>query len=161
MAVLVSIRCACGSTDGFRIDSDTGKCWDCGVVCARVAAFPHVGGKMWNNGDGDNGGRYIKQAGRSFHSEREMQAWADASGLDIVSSKDSAWTSIREDNRQENDKDAQKQGYSDAEARSADIKVNGKDMVANNRQKKIDAYHEEHGEEGRETVEGETFGALS
>ena len=160
MAVSTKINCGCGGDLGYRVDATTAECWDCNEIVERVQAFPNIGGRMWNNGDGDSGGRYIKQAGRSFHSEREMHAWADAEGLDIVSATDSAWTSIRDTNRNENDKDAQKQGYTDAASRSADIAANGKDMLANNRQKKIDAYHDENGTEGRETVEGTTFGAL-
>lgn len=114
---------------------------------------------MWNKGDGDSGGIFIKQAGRSFHSESEMMTWADDHGLEAVAPDSDRWKNIKYHNRNEADKDAKRDGFSSAKERSDLIKYNKRDMLARSRQKKIDAYHDEHGSDGKQTVE-QAFGDL-
>lgn len=114
---------------------------------------------MWNQGDGDNGGIYVKQAGRRFHSEREMMSWADANGFEAVSPTSDRWKGIKDNNRNQADVDAKRDGFSNAKERADLIKNNKRDMLARSRQLQIDKHHEEHGSEGKQTVE-EAFGEL-
>lgn len=161
MAVLTKIHCGCGSKDGWRIDEDTAECWECARTCYRVHRMPAQMGRFFMKGDGDNGGVYHPQAGRRFHSEREMAAWADANGFEMVSPTSSTWQGIKDRNRNEADKDARRDGWSSAEERAATIRDKSKqrDLIAHNRQKQIDEHHEEHGSEGKVTVE-QAFGDL-
>lgn len=121
--------------------------------------MPRMMGRMFMNGDGDSGGFYSRQLGRRFHSEKEMIAYAESQGLVPVSGNDKAWTDIKENNREANDVEAQARGFRDSEHQAADIKKHSRDYLATARQKKIDAHHEVHGNEGRQTIE-EAFGDL-
>jgi hypothetical protein len=162
MAVLTKIaRCVCGSLDGWRIDEDTAECWECARTCYRVHRMPAQMGRFFMRGDGDNGGVYHPQAGRRFHSEKEMAAWADANGFEMVSPTSSTWQGIKDRNRNEADKDAKRDGWRSADERAEAIRDKSKqrDIVAANRQKKIDQHHEEHGSEDKATIE-EAFGDL-
>lgn len=156
MAVLTKIaRCECGSLDGWRIDEDTAECWECARVCQRQHLMPAQMGRFFMRGDGDNGGVYHPQAGRRFHSEKEMMAWASDNGFEAVSPNSDAWKGMRDRNRNEADKDARRDGWRNAEERAATIRDKSKqrDLINANKQKQIDAYHDEHGSEGRRDVE--------
>lgn len=153
MPVLTKITCECGSTDGWRIDEDTAECWECGQTARRVLKMPAMLGRFFMRGDGDNGGVYHPQAGRRFHSMKEMEQWAEANDLEMVSPSDSKWRGIRDRNREEADKDAKRDGWSSAEERATAIRENKRDIVAANRQRQIDKYHDEHGNEGKQSLE--------
>ena len=159
MPVIVKIECECGGADGYRIDSDTATCWDCDKLNERILTAPNIGGKMWNNGDGDSGGIYVKQAGQRFHSEKEMVAWADSNDLEMVAPDSQRWRGIKDHNKDQADADARRDGFSTAKERSDLIKNNKKDMLARARQIKMDKYHDEHGSEDKKTLE-DAFGSL-
>lgn len=159
MAVLTKISCKCGSSDGWRIDEDTAACWDCDTICTRIQRMPAMGGRSFMKGDGDSGGVYVKQLGRRFHSEKEMLNYASAMGLEPVAPNSDRWKGIKYTNRNEADKDAKRDGFSSAKERADLIRNNKRDMVARSRQKKIDKYHDEHGSDGKQTVDT-AFGKL-
>jgi 5-methylcytosine-specific restriction endonuclease McrBC GTP-binding regulatory subunit McrB len=129
--------------------------------------MPAQMGRFFMRGDGDNGGVYHPQAGRRFHSEKEMMAWASANGFEAVSpssdawkgmrdrNRNDAWKGMRDRNRNEADKDARRDGWRNAEERAATIRDKSKqrDLINANKQKQIDAYHDEHGSEGKRDVE--------
>lgn len=98
-------------------------------------------------------GKFSKQAGVHFKNSKEVDAWAAARGLAVVSSTSSEWKAIKLENKEEAQKDARKAGFADQEARKRYLKENQRDAVAAAAEKKIDAYHAEHGSEGRQAVE--------
>jgi hypothetical protein len=58
-------------------------------------------------------------------------------------------------NREAREGDARREGFRDAEDRHTKLKENQRDIVAANRQEKIDAYHDEHGSAGKRNVDDE------
>ena len=157
--ILDAIACECGSDRGWRIDMDMAECWECGETVPRGVQTPTMLGRFFMKGDGDNGGVYVKQLGRRFHSEKEMMAYAESQGLEPVAPNSERWKSVKANNRNEADKDAKRDGFSSADERANLIRNNKKDMLARAREKKIEEYHEEHGSDGKQTLE-EAFGDL-
>lgn len=147
----------CGSREGFSRTAlavgDKVECFECPAitVVSNRMAVPNVVGTNWV--DSGVKGRYSKQAGRYFENRKQMEQWAESKNLAIVSSKDSSWTSIREANREEREKDAKAEGFRDAEHRSRELKENSEEYRHQAAQKQIDRYHDEHGNEGKRSTD--------
>lgn len=148
-------RCeVCGETltDVFqKMSAEPPECGMCLMPMKKKPSAPAVVGGDWL----DHGlqGRYSKQAGRHFKNSKELDAWAASRGLAPVSSTSREWRAIRDSNKEEAQVDAKKQGFTDQEDRKRRLKDNSRDHLAAAGQKKIDAYHDEHGTEGKKAVE--------
>jgi putative FmdB family regulatory protein len=105
------------------------------------------------NGGDWAGGKYSKQLGRSFGSVAEVDAYCQKEGLEPVATNSARWQGIRNRNREARERDARAEGFRDAEHRHSELSTNSRDIVAANRQAKIDEYHSEHGSAGRRTVD--------
>jgi predicted nucleic acid-binding Zn ribbon protein len=150
---------SCGNDEGFDTlaaraeQGDQVRCMNCGELCTPLVSPVGLAGMEWA------GGKYIAQVGRSFRSSREMEKWAAREGLVPVTRGDSAWRGLRDRAKEARNRDAQKRGYRDAEDLHRTTVDHGKDLLAENRQKKIDEYHNEHGSAGKQPVDT-AFGAL-
>lgn len=157
---LYPIDCPCGSDEGWSrkalpSDATEVECFECDRVNPITTIKSHqlaaIHGLTWNT-EGSKG-RYVKQAGRYFSSRKELEAWADKKGMELVSNTDSRWRAVREENREHADKDAKAEGFRDAEDRRAQIKENSREFRLQAAEKVIDRYTEEHGSEGKQTPE--------
>lgn len=152
---IYDFRCeVCGevSLDVFRkMDGVPPDCGMCLVPMKKKPAAPAIIGGTWLN-DGTKG-RYVKQADRHFGSAKELDAWAASRNLAVVSNSSKEWRAVKDANKEEAHKDAKKQGFRDQEDRSRSLKENSRDHLAAAGQKKIDAYHEEHGTAERVAVD--------
>lgn len=154
---LEKITCTeCGCDDGWRRDDGTAECWDCGTVAEVELSPATFYGKIFDNGEG---GLFNKQLNRRFSSYKEMENYAASRGLTAVSKGSAEWKQFNHESKTAADSEAKEQGFRDAEDRKKSLKENKRDHLANARQKQIDAYHEQHGNEGKKSIE-EAFGPL-
>lgn len=143
---------SCGSS--FDVVKRMSKCNDpetcksCGTEGARRTYSPlGITGQEWP------GGKYSKQLDRTFSSAAEVDAYCAKEGLEPVARNSKAWQGMINRNREAREADARAEGFRDAEHRHKELTENTQDIVAANRQEKIDAYHDEHGSEGKRTVD--------
>lgn len=134
-----------------KIGAGPPGCEMCLVPMEKRPAVASLAGVTWLN-DGTKG-RYVKQADRHFRNAKELDAWAASRNLAVVSNSSREWRAVKDANKEEAHKDAQKQGFRDQEDRSRSLKENSRDHLAAAGQKKIDAYHEEHGTAERVAVD--------
>ena len=128
--------------------NDPEACRSCGAFYARRTYQPlGITGKEWP------GGKYSKQLDRTFNSAAEVEAYCAKEGLEPVATGSKAWQGMINRNREAREVDARREGFRDAEHRHKELTDNTKDIVAANRQKQIDAYHDEHGSDGKRNVD--------
>jgi len=157
---LYPVNCPCGSEEGWSrrpIEPNTTEveCFSCPRVVPIVAMQAHQLAKVHGRDYLDDGvkGRFNKQAGRHFTSRKDMEAWAESRNLEPVSPNDTAWTSIKEINKEHANKDAKAEGFKDQEDRKKTLKEQPEDYLHAAAGKKIDAYHDEHGSAGKKSTD--------
>lgn len=148
-----SIQCKCGGLDGFcsikERDEHEGKvpCYDCDTWCDTKITGVKVVGASWA------GGKYFAQLDKTFDSARQMEQWASKEGLEPVSRSSDRWQGLKDNSKNLADSEARQQGFTDARDRKVTLSSKAEEYVNANKQTQINAHHDEHGSEGRKTVE--------
>ena len=105
-------------------------------------------------------GIYHEQTGITFENAKALDQWADDNDQMVVSRSSNDWHSVLDDAHNKADTNAREAGYNNSEHMRANLKKDLKDHVAAARQEQINQYHDLHGSEGKQSVDGSTFGAL-
>lgn len=140
-----------------------GICWDCSPDDDHPVWCPEDvtrGARIQQEKLRTGGSIHVPGVNMTFRNVAEAEKWGEEQGLQMVSRQSREWReNIVDANRNEADKDARKAGFADNKARKDHLRANKRDIVAANRQEKIDAYVEEVGSDERVSIE-EGYGAL-
>lgn len=155
---LYAISCECGSDEGFDTLADRDeqgglvRCLNCHALnTTRIVPVQSL--DVWSKP------KYVAQVDRSFASQKELDSYCQERGVEYVSRDSATWRKFHDRSKAAADGEAQEAGFRDARHRKEFVVKNQRDIVASNRQRKIDEYHEQYGSEGKKTVE-EAFGEL-
>lgn len=135
------------SIKDYEANGNKLECPSCGtLVPQKPPAVKTVG--LW-----DSKPLHIKQIGRTFTSQQELDRYCEANGVEAVSKHDSGWKAFKAASRESADALCRDMGYRDSDDHRANFKKHQRDLVAANRQAQIDAYHDKHGSDGKKAVD--------
>lgn len=139
------IECECGSNEGFASlkqweeHGRSAECVDCGEWSAtKIVPVALVG--VW-----DSRPLEIKQIGRTFHSQKELNDYCAKEGVEVVSNSDRKWRNVVDAAHDAADASRKKQGYSSKEEKSRRWKKDYVDQTMAAREREIKAYHDQYG----------------
>tara|TARA_Y100000310_G_C20060617_1_gene524814 strand:+ start:54 stop:530 length:477 start_codon:yes stop_codon:yes gene_type:complete len=146
------IACECGSTSSKRLtfkrrEEDYGglvPCIDCDALNSTLPAILSIT-RVTEIA--------INQIGKKFSSSAELDKYCSENDCEVVSNDSKRWRDIKDSARQGHQEQVQAEGYRDIADKRNKWKGQKEDRVRANQQKKIDAYHDNHGSSDKQTVE--------
>tara|TARA_R110002012_G_scaffold103998_2_gene244112 strand:- start:868 stop:1362 length:495 start_codon:yes stop_codon:yes gene_type:complete len=144
--------CECGEKElwASRVIDGVDITCECGRPALKALSLFSFGGDL--EGDGGGGVR-VQQLGRTFKNAKALDAWCAENNCHVENRNSKTWTSMEDEVRDLCEDEAKELGYRDWDHRQAKRKEDSRMHVAESRAKKIKKYTDEHGSDGKATVD--------